>query len=164
MYSPPICRGLALDPVANFHLRNGASLLRLNWRADLSTAGLRRSHGLMVGGAEPIIRIHVKSRGPSRGRLYLGGGRARSGDVSFAGGTVRRSHGLVVGGRGGGRGEGRCGAMAGEVGRALAEHGACTFNGPAGSEQHAAPAPDQRSRLTIHHTRFRSIIIMSWTG
>jgi hypothetical protein len=24
-------RGLALDPVANFHLRNGASVWRLNW-------------------------------------------------------------------------------------------------------------------------------------
>lgn len=42
------CRGLSLDPVANFHLRNGASVLRLNWRADTSAAGLARSHSLMV--------------------------------------------------------------------------------------------------------------------
>eukprot|EP00887_Chlorella_sp_A99_P007327 scaffold2.g7327.t1 len=41
-------RGLALDPVANFHLRNGATVLALRWRADLSSAGLARSHGLMV--------------------------------------------------------------------------------------------------------------------
>ncbi|KAI7836009.1 hypothetical protein COHA_010093 [Chlorella ohadii] len=41
-------RGLSLDPVANFHLRNGASVLRLNWRGDTSAAGLARSHGLMV--------------------------------------------------------------------------------------------------------------------
>lgn len=42
-------RGLALDPVANFHLRNGAAVMQLNWHADTSPAGLRRSHGIMVG-------------------------------------------------------------------------------------------------------------------
>jgi malonyl-CoA decarboxylase len=41
-------RSNALDPVAHFHLRNGALLWRVNWRADLSAEGLRRSHGLMV--------------------------------------------------------------------------------------------------------------------
>ena len=41
-------RGLAFDPVAAFHLRNGAQLWRLNWRADISEAGLSRSHGIMV--------------------------------------------------------------------------------------------------------------------
>lgn len=41
-------RGKALDGVANFHLRNGACVHRLNWRGDLSTAGLSRSHGIMV--------------------------------------------------------------------------------------------------------------------
>lgn len=28
-------RGLALDPVANFHLRNGAEIWRINWKAWL---------------------------------------------------------------------------------------------------------------------------------
>ncbi|KAK9816452.1 hypothetical protein WJX72_000493 [[Myrmecia] bisecta] len=41
-------RQLALDPVANFHLRNGAMLYALRWRADLSAQGLRRSWGIMV--------------------------------------------------------------------------------------------------------------------
>ena len=41
-------RRLALDPVANFHLRNGAAVWRLNWRADLSRRGLSSSHGIMV--------------------------------------------------------------------------------------------------------------------
>lgn len=41
-------RGLAFDPVAAFHLRNGAQLWRLNWRADTSDVGLSRSHGIMV--------------------------------------------------------------------------------------------------------------------
>ena len=32
----------ALDSVANFHLRNGATLWRLNWLADLSPRGLTK--------------------------------------------------------------------------------------------------------------------------
>jgi len=38
----------ALDPVARFHLNNGARLDRLNWEADLSKKGLRQSLGIMV--------------------------------------------------------------------------------------------------------------------
>ena len=34
------------DPVARFHLANGARLRRVNWLSDLSPAGLRRSAGL----------------------------------------------------------------------------------------------------------------------
>lgn len=41
-------RGFALDPVANFHLRNGAKVLRLNWAADKSEKGLDQSFGMMV--------------------------------------------------------------------------------------------------------------------
>jgi malonyl-CoA decarboxylase len=37
-----------LDPVARFHLGNGAMLERVNWLADLSQAGLARSLGMMV--------------------------------------------------------------------------------------------------------------------
>ena len=38
----------AADPVARFHLGNGARMERLNWLADSSKAGLARSAGLMV--------------------------------------------------------------------------------------------------------------------
>jgi len=38
----------ALDPVARFHLGNGARLERLNWMADASGRGLAQSFGLMV--------------------------------------------------------------------------------------------------------------------
>jgi malonyl-CoA decarboxylase len=38
----------ALDPVAHFHLANGARIERINWRADTSPKGLRESYGLMV--------------------------------------------------------------------------------------------------------------------
>lgn len=36
------------DPVARFHLGNGARLERLNWLGDTSAIGMRRSAGLMV--------------------------------------------------------------------------------------------------------------------
>ncbi|XP_039131115.1 malonyl-CoA decarboxylase, mitochondrial isoform X2 [Dioscorea cayenensis subsp. rotundata] len=41
-------RGKALDPVANFHLQNGAMIERINWMADQSEKGLQQSAGLMV--------------------------------------------------------------------------------------------------------------------
>ncbi|XP_069871946.1 malonyl-CoA decarboxylase, mitochondrial-like [Dipodomys merriami] len=41
-------RGYALNPVANFHLQNGAVLWRINWMADSSPRGLTSSCGLMV--------------------------------------------------------------------------------------------------------------------
>jgi malonyl-CoA decarboxylase len=40
--------GRVLDPVARFHLGNGARLERLNWLGDLSAKGLSQAHGLMV--------------------------------------------------------------------------------------------------------------------
>ena len=40
--------GHASDPVARFHLGNGARLERVNWRADVSTKGLAQSFGMMV--------------------------------------------------------------------------------------------------------------------
>jgi malonyl-CoA decarboxylase len=40
--------GRALDPVANFHLSNGARVERLNWLGDVSAKGLAQSAGLMV--------------------------------------------------------------------------------------------------------------------
>jgi malonyl-CoA decarboxylase len=38
----------ALDPVAHFHLTNGARLERINWLADTSAKGLAQSAGIMV--------------------------------------------------------------------------------------------------------------------
>jgi len=37
-----------LDPVARFHLKNGARLERINWLGDTSASGLQRSVGLTV--------------------------------------------------------------------------------------------------------------------
>ncbi|MEE8351146.1 MAG: malonyl-CoA decarboxylase [Rhodospirillales bacterium] len=38
----------ALDPVAHFHLSNGARMESLNWRADLSPRGVRNSATMMI--------------------------------------------------------------------------------------------------------------------
>jgi malonyl-CoA decarboxylase len=38
----------ALDPVANFHLSNGAIMERLNWSGDRSENGLKQSAGIMI--------------------------------------------------------------------------------------------------------------------
>ncbi|MGE5547242.1 MAG: malonyl-CoA decarboxylase, partial [Solirubrobacterales bacterium] len=40
--------GRALDPVAHFHLSNGARVERLNWLADVSPKGMLQSCGVMV--------------------------------------------------------------------------------------------------------------------
>lgn len=38
----------ALDPVAHFHLTNGARLERINWLGDVSAKGMKQAAGLMV--------------------------------------------------------------------------------------------------------------------
>ncbi len=40
--------GQPLDPVARFHLGNGARLERINWLGDVSAKGMRQAAGLMV--------------------------------------------------------------------------------------------------------------------
>jgi malonyl-CoA decarboxylase len=40
--------GRPVDPVARFHLGNGARLERINWQGDVSEKGMREAHGLMV--------------------------------------------------------------------------------------------------------------------
>lgn len=36
------------DPVARFHLGNGAAAWRVNWPADMSDGAIKRAHGLMI--------------------------------------------------------------------------------------------------------------------
>jgi CoA:oxalate CoA-transferase len=47
------------DPVARFHLGNGACVERINWMADLSRKGIRESHGLMVNYLYDLSKIEV---------------------------------------------------------------------------------------------------------
>ncbi|CAG5958408.1 unnamed protein product [Menidia menidia] len=58
-------RGYALNPVANFHLQNGATMWRLNWRADSSPRGVANSCGIMVN------YRYFLSETPRNGAAYL---------------------------------------------------------------------------------------------
>jgi malonyl-CoA decarboxylase len=49
--------GRALDPVAHFHLTNGARVERINWLGDTSERGMRASAGLMVNYLYELGRI-----------------------------------------------------------------------------------------------------------
>ena len=51
--------GRALDPVAHFHMSNGARLERINFLADTSEKGLKESAGLMVNYLYDIARIEA---------------------------------------------------------------------------------------------------------
>ena len=59
----------ALDPVAHFHLTNGARVERLNWLADTSQNGLASSAGLMVNYLYELDRIEGNHE------AYTGNGR-----------------------------------------------------------------------------------------
>jgi malonyl-CoA decarboxylase len=50
-----------LDPVARFHLRNGARLERINWHGDCSPNGIMQSAGMLVNyvySPDSIVRNH----------------------------------------------------------------------------------------------------------
>ena len=50
---------LAKDPVARFHLGNGASLHRLHWGADLTPNGREQSAGIMVNYLYNLAKIEI---------------------------------------------------------------------------------------------------------
>jgi malonyl-CoA decarboxylase len=61
--------GRAADPVAHFHLTNGARVQRLNWQGDLSEKGLLQSAGIMVNYLYRLDHIetnHEAYRGEGR--------------------------------------------------------------------------------------------------
>lgn len=65
-------RGRALDPVAHFHLSNGARMERLNWMADRSAKGLEQSAGMMINYRYDLSRIdanHETYRGTGKPAL-----------------------------------------------------------------------------------------------
>jgi len=49
--------GGAYDPVAHFHLSNGASIKQLNWMADTSEKGISQSAGMMVNYLYELSKI-----------------------------------------------------------------------------------------------------------
>lgn len=59
--------GLPADPVARFHLGNGASAHRLNWPADLAPSALKAAHGLMINYLYELDRIETRHEAFVRG-------------------------------------------------------------------------------------------------
>ncbi len=51
--------GQPVDPVARFHLGNGAQLEQIHWQADLSARGLRQAAGLMVNYRYDLAQIEA---------------------------------------------------------------------------------------------------------
>lgn len=67
--------GKPTDPVARFHLGNGARLERLNFLGDVSPAGLRQAHGLMVNYLYKLDDIEANhERFASKGQIIAAAG------------------------------------------------------------------------------------------
>ena len=65
--------GKPLDPVARFHLGNGARVERLNWAGDPSSKGLRQSYGLMVNYLYDIKRLDKYRTMLGQGQIPISG-------------------------------------------------------------------------------------------
>lgn len=66
--------GRASDPVARFHLSNGARLERINWLADLSAKGIAESWGMMVNYSYRLNSIEANHRAFSAdGKVIVSG-------------------------------------------------------------------------------------------
>jgi malonyl-CoA decarboxylase len=69
--------GGALDPVARFHLGNGARLEQLNPLGDLSEKGLAQSHGLMVNYLYDVDDIEKNHEAYAENRVIVAAGGIR---------------------------------------------------------------------------------------
>lgn len=65
--------GKPLDPVARFHLGNGARIERLNWAGDPSAKGLKQSYGLMVNYLYDLKRLDKHRTLLSQGDIPISG-------------------------------------------------------------------------------------------
>ncbi len=61
--------GKPADPVARFHLGNGARVERLNWIGDPSAKGLKQSYGLMVNYLYDLKRLDKHRSQLSQGKV-----------------------------------------------------------------------------------------------
>ena len=64
-------RGLPVDPVARFHLGNGARLERINWLADTSEKAMAQAHGLMVNYQYDLDDIEKNHEAYAEGRTVV---------------------------------------------------------------------------------------------
>ena len=65
--------GKPLDPVARFHLGNGARVERINWGGDPSPKGLRQSFGLMVNYLYDLKRLDKHRALLAQGKIPVSG-------------------------------------------------------------------------------------------
>jgi malonyl-CoA decarboxylase len=65
--------GRPLDPVARFHLGNGARIERLNWAGDPSPKGFKQSYGLMVNYLYDLKRLDKHRAMFSQGQIPISG-------------------------------------------------------------------------------------------
>jgi len=65
--------GKPTDPVARFHLGNGARVERLNWAGDPSAKGLKQSYGLMVNYLYDLKRLDKHRALLSQGKVAVSG-------------------------------------------------------------------------------------------
>ena len=63
--------GSPVDPVARFHLGNGARLERIDWPADLSERGLQQSYGVMVNYLYDLGDIEKNHEAYAEGRTVI---------------------------------------------------------------------------------------------
>lgn len=63
--------GKPVDPVARFHLGNGARIERLNWGADTSAKGHKQSYGLMVNYLYDLRRLDKYRAQLAEGKIPL---------------------------------------------------------------------------------------------
>jgi malonyl-CoA decarboxylase len=61
--------GKPVDPVARFHLGNGARIERLNWGGDHSTKGIKQSFALMVNYVYDLNRLDKYRTGFVNGKV-----------------------------------------------------------------------------------------------
>ena len=63
-----------VDPVARFHLGNGARVEQINWAADLSAKGVKQSFGLMVNYLYDLRKLDRHRQGLAQGKLPVSDG------------------------------------------------------------------------------------------
>jgi len=89
------------DPVARFHLGNGARLERVNYLANIASRGFKESYGLMVNylydldrieaNHEAFVRHGTVAHSDAVAALVAQGAKSRTGVTSLLGFTGRRS-------------------------------------------------------------------------
>jgi malonyl-CoA decarboxylase len=68
-YLTQMVEGQPIDPVARFHLGNGARVERINWAGDPSAKGLKQSYGLMVNYLYDLKQLDRHREQMAQGRV-----------------------------------------------------------------------------------------------